>query len=239
MNDDDKAVYSVSRAFTKTIEGHVEHARLLYGPTERHGVTEWAAQIGQGEHGAKRYVSMAIWEISPHSLLGMRSSVALTGPKGEKYVTDFAGQASIDHGYDELIRSAEHLLEQAISAAGSQDQLAVEARLRAATSERDVYAFANPETSGKSRSTEARREVRGHHRETVQRGSKFEIMKDHAGKFRFHLKAANGEIIAASQAYQTKESAKRGIESVKENASSAKVEDLTEAHEDVKQTERS
>jgi uncharacterized protein YegP (UPF0339 family) len=33
--------------------------------------------------------------------------------------------------------------------------------------------------------------------------AKFEISKDHAGKFRFHLKAANGEIIAASQGYET------------------------------------
>ena len=29
--------------------------------------------------------------------------------------------------------------------------------------------------------------------------AKFEISKDKSGKFRFHLKAANGEIIAASQ----------------------------------------
>jgi uncharacterized protein len=29
--------------------------------------------------------------------------------------------------------------------------------------------------------------------------AKFEITKDKAGKFRFHLKAPNGEIIAASQ----------------------------------------
>ncbi|WP_422590941.1 YegP family protein [Mycobacterium sp.] len=29
--------------------------------------------------------------------------------------------------------------------------------------------------------------------------AKFEISKDHAGKFRFHLKAPNGDIIAASQ----------------------------------------
>ena len=29
--------------------------------------------------------------------------------------------------------------------------------------------------------------------------AKFEVSKDHAGKFRFHLKAPNGEIIAASQ----------------------------------------
>jgi uncharacterized protein len=31
--------------------------------------------------------------------------------------------------------------------------------------------------------------------------AKFEISKDKPGKFRFHLKAANGEIIAASQGY--------------------------------------
>lgn len=29
--------------------------------------------------------------------------------------------------------------------------------------------------------------------------AKFELFKDTAGQFRFHLKAANGEIIAASQ----------------------------------------
>jgi uncharacterized protein YegP (UPF0339 family) len=28
--------------------------------------------------------------------------------------------------------------------------------------------------------------------------AKFEISKDHAGKYRFHLKAPNGEIICAS-----------------------------------------
>jgi hypothetical protein len=59
--------------------------------------------------------------------------------------------------------------------------------------------------------------------------AKFEISKDKAGKFRFHLKAANGEIIAASQGYGTKESAAKGIESVKSSASAAKVVvDLTE-----------
>jgi uncharacterized protein len=44
----------------------------------------------------------------------------------------------------------------------------------------------------------------------------------------FHLKPANGEIIAASQGYQTKESAHKGIESVKTDAYDAKVVDLTE-----------
>ena len=45
--------------------------------------------------------------------------------------------------------------------------------------------------------------------------AKFEISKDKSGKFRFHLKAANGEIITASQGYETKASAQKGIESVK------------------------
>jgi uncharacterized protein YegP (UPF0339 family) len=58
--------------------------------------------------------------------------------------------------------------------------------------------------------------------------AKFEISKDKAGKFRWHLKAANGEIIAASQAYDTRASAEKGIESVKTNAAAAKVVDLTE-----------
>ena len=57
---------------------------------------------------------------------------------------------------------------------------------------------------------------------------KFEISKDKSGKFRFHLKAPNGEIIAASQGYDTRASAKKGVESVKTNAPDAKVVDLSE-----------
>lgn len=57
---------------------------------------------------------------------------------------------------------------------------------------------------------------------------KFEIIKDKTGKFRFHLKAANGEIIAASQAYETKANAEKGIEAVKKAAAGAKITDLTE-----------
>jgi uncharacterized protein YegP (UPF0339 family) len=59
--------------------------------------------------------------------------------------------------------------------------------------------------------------------------AKFEISKDHAGKFRFHLKAPNGEIIAASQGYETRASAEKGIEAIKTHAPGAKVEDLSEA----------
>ena len=47
-------------------------------------------------------------------------------------------------------------------------------------------------------------------------------------KFRCHLKAPNGEIIAASQGYDTKAGAEKRIESVTTNASSATVVDLTE-----------
>lgn len=56
----------------------------------------------------------------------------------------------------------------------------------------------------------------------------FEIYKDSAGKFRFRLRAVNGEIIAVSEAYKSKSACKSGIESVKENAPKAKIEDLTE-----------
>ena len=57
---------------------------------------------------------------------------------------------------------------------------------------------------------------------------KFEIIKDKRGEYRFHLKAANGEIIASSEGYSTKASAHNGIESVKKNAPGATVVDLTE-----------
>lgn len=58
--------------------------------------------------------------------------------------------------------------------------------------------------------------------------AKFEIFKGKAGDFRFHLKAANGEIIASGQGYKSKAAAEKGIESVKANAAAAKIEDHTE-----------
>ena len=47
------------------------------------------------------------------------------------------------------------------------------------------------------------------------------------GKFRFHLKAPNGEIIAASQGYGTKANAEKGIEAIKTHAPGATVVDNT------------
>ncbi|MBU0928577.1 MAG: YegP family protein [Spirochaetes bacterium] len=52
---------------------------------------------------------------------------------------------------------------------------------------------------------------------------KFEWFADKSGKYRFRLKAGNGQIIAVSEAYESKDSCMNGIESVKKNASDAAV----------------
>jgi len=56
---------------------------------------------------------------------------------------------------------------------------------------------------------------------------KFEVYRDPKDKFRFRLKAPNGEIIASSQAYTSKASCLKGIDSIKRNAIIAKVSELT------------
>jgi uncharacterized protein YegP (UPF0339 family) len=56
---------------------------------------------------------------------------------------------------------------------------------------------------------------------------KFELYTGTAGKYRFRLKAGNGEIIASGEAYNSKAAAQGGIESVKKNAPTALVVDLT------------
>lgn len=56
---------------------------------------------------------------------------------------------------------------------------------------------------------------------------KFEVYKDAAGKFRFRLKAPNGEVIATGEAYSSKDACMKGIESVKTNAPKAKVVEMT------------
>ncbi|WP_067897626.1 YegP family protein [Nocardia vaccinii] len=57
--------------------------------------------------------------------------------------------------------------------------------------------------------------------------AKFELYKDSAGKFRFRLKAGNGEIIAQGQAYESRAAALNGIESVMKNAPVAATDDQT------------
>ena len=55
---------------------------------------------------------------------------------------------------------------------------------------------------------------------------KYQILQDSTGEFRFHLQAANGEIIAQSEGYQTKENCLNAIEIVKKSYN-AEIEDQT------------
>ena len=57
--------------------------------------------------------------------------------------------------------------------------------------------------------------------------AKFEINKDKAGEFRFKLVAPNGECIATSEGYTAKQGALNGIDSVRENAPIALINDKT------------
>ena len=52
---------------------------------------------------------------------------------------------------------------------------------------------------------------------------KFEVYADKGGKFRFRLKAKNGQIIAVGEAYETHKACMAGVASVKKNAVDAKV----------------
>ena len=52
---------------------------------------------------------------------------------------------------------------------------------------------------------------------------KFELYQDKSGKWRFRLKAGNGQVIAVGEAYESKAAAQNGIESVQQNAPGAAV----------------
>ena len=55
--------------------------------------------------------------------------------------------------------------------------------------------------------------------------AKFEIYADAAGKYRWRLKASNGEKIASSgESFDSKSNAKRAAETVKATAGSATIE---------------
>jgi uncharacterized protein len=57
--------------------------------------------------------------------------------------------------------------------------------------------------------------------------AKFVLKKGSTGKFHFNLIATNGQVIATSEAYESKAAALNGIESVKKNAPVAEVDDQT------------
>ncbi len=56
---------------------------------------------------------------------------------------------------------------------------------------------------------------------------KFVVKKGSTGKFRFSLLSTNGQIVATSEAYNSKASALGGIRSVKKLAAEAEIEDQT------------
>jgi hypothetical protein len=60
---------------------------------------------------------------------------------------------------------------------------------------------------------------------------KFEVYKDKAGKYRFRLKAGNGQIVLTGQAYKSKDACLDGIDSVKKNSQK---ETAFEVYEDKK-----
>jgi uncharacterized protein YegP (UPF0339 family) len=59
--------------------------------------------------------------------------------------------------------------------------------------------------------------------------AKFEIFLDRKKQYRFHLKASNGETIAASQAYDTKAACIKGIKAIQKSAPAAAIIDPEEA----------
>lgn len=58
--------------------------------------------------------------------------------------------------------------------------------------------------------------------------SRYDLHQDKGGKFRFALKAANGEVIGQSQAYASEYSCRNGIESVKKNSPDSLIIEITE-----------
>jgi len=51
----------------------------------------------------------------------------------------------------------------------------------------------------------------------------FEVYEDKAHKFRFRLKAANGQVVASGEAYESRSAAKKGCDAVQRAAEGAKI----------------
>jgi len=56
--------------------------------------------------------------------------------------------------------------------------------------------------------------------------SKFELWKDKGGEWRWNLKAGNGEVIAVSEGYSSKQGAKKGVGSVRRAALFARIVEI-------------
>lgn len=61
---------------------------------------------------------------------------------------------------------------------------------------------------------------------TTGRVGRYELYENAGGEWQFRLKAANGEIIAVSEGYSSKSAAMNGIESVRNNARTTRVDEV-------------
>ena len=61
----------------------------------------------------------------------------------------------------------------------------------------------------------------------MPRSSKFEVYVDNSVRYRWRLRAANGETVAASEPYATRAAALKAVERVRRTAQGADVVDLT------------
>jgi len=59
--------------------------------------------------------------------------------------------------------------------------------------------------------------------------AKFVVKKGPTGKFRFNLLSTNGQVVASSEAYETKRAAMSGVASVQKLAAGATIVDTTVA----------
>jgi uncharacterized protein YegP (UPF0339 family) len=57
--------------------------------------------------------------------------------------------------------------------------------------------------------------------------AKFVVKKGATGKFHFNLVASNGETVATSESYNSKDSAMKGVDAVRRAAADAVVDDQT------------
>lgn len=57
--------------------------------------------------------------------------------------------------------------------------------------------------------------------------AKFVVKKGTTGKFHFNLVASNGETVATSESYQSRDSALKGIDAVRRAAADAVIDDQT------------
>jgi uncharacterized protein YegP (UPF0339 family) len=67
--------------------------------------------------------------------------------------------------------------------------------------------------------------------------AKFEVFLGESGEYYFRLRARNGQIIAVSKGYKSKEGCIKGIQSVKENAPNARIVVLEETSGEKKENE--